>query len=176
MGKQVNFYMSADDERDFIEFVRADRNVGFFKYALPLPEIPLLEEMPTPDKPFWFSLFLWDRDRSPVPSVHFVKEQGYYVVNFIESEVIEFSRSFLDEGRLVRGRIWAEMNGWRQDDPATIIKKSDSFSKWFDRLAAWIKRRATRNAVGDYMLPGAATFAAQGGQLCQAVLANGKAL
>lgn len=176
MGKQVNFYMSADDEREFVEFVRGDRNVGFFKFASPSPEIPLVEELPTRDQPFSYLLFLWDRDHSPVPSLYFVKEQGYYVVSSIEAEVIEFSRSFLDDGRLIRGRIWAEMNGRRRDDPATMIKKSDSFSKWFDRLAAWIKRRATRNAVGDYLLPGASTFAARGGQLCHAVLSSGKAL
>jgi hypothetical protein len=176
MGKQVNFYMTADDEREFVEFVRSSANVAIFKSVQASPEIRELEEMPPAGEPFWFALYLWNKDDSPPPTLAYIKEQGWYSVDRFESEVIEFHRCSVDEGRLVRGRIWAEMNGWRRDDPATIIKKSEVFVKWYDRLANWIKRRSTRNAVGDFMLPGAAAFAAKGGQCRQTVLASGKAI
>ncbi len=170
MGKQVNFYMTDADEADFVEFVRSDRNVGIFMYAMPTSDIPLLAELPKPGVPFWFSLWLWDRDHSPAPKIDYVPEQRYYVVEPIASEVIEFTRSHLDEGCLVRGRIWAEMAVWQSD--GTLVGKSESFGKWFDRLANWIKRRSVRDNRGDYVLPGAAEYARQGGRLVQAVFAK----
>jgi hypothetical protein len=175
MGKQVNFYMTEEDEREFLEFVHSDRNVAVFMGVQQTAEIAVLDELPTSDTSGWFQLWLWDRDHSPTPVLRYVQQQGHYCVDRFESEVIEFDRSILDEGRLVRGRIWAEMNGWRHDDPASVIKKSEAFSKWFDRLGNWIKRRSTRDSVGDFLLPGATQFSKQGGQLCQVVLGSGDA-
>ena len=176
VGKQVNFYMTADDEQKFVEFVRSDRHVAVFKSVLPTMEVTDLVELPRRGEPFWFSLCFWDKDHCPSPSSTYIKQQGHYCINEIESEVIQFHRCGLDEGRLVRGRIWAEMTGWRREDPATIINKSEAFSAWYERLANWIKRHSTRNDRGEFVLPGAARFAEQGGVMCQAVLARGKAL
>lgn len=176
MGKQVNFYMAPSDEEAFVAFVRSDRDVGIFKYAVPGEDIPFLEQLPEKGEPFWFSLFLWDRDNSPPPILEYVKEQHYFVPNTFASEVIEFSRSHLDEGRLVRGRIWAEMTGWKRDDSASTFQKGESFQKWFDRLANWIKRRSQKNARGEFVMPGATAFVEEGGNLCQAVLGDGSVI
>lgn len=165
MGRQVNFYMTAEDEQDFVSFVRSDKNAEFLNYISRSPQMQVLEQLPTSDEIFWAGQFLWNREFSPLPSMKFIEQQGYYIPDSHESEIIEFSRSHLDEGRLNQGRIWAEMNGWQRQDPATIIKKSEPFSKWFDRLANWIKRRSTRDSVGFYVLPGAAAFVQQGGYL-----------
>ena len=51
-----------------------------------LKEIPLLDELPQPNEDFWWSLFLWDQDHSPHPSMDNVKQQGYFVANSDESE------------------------------------------------------------------------------------------
>ena len=166
MGKQVNFYMTASDELKFVEFVRSDRNVTIFKAVQPIAEIADIHAMPPQGEPYWFSLYLWDRDHSPPPLMSYIQQQGHYHVEEFESEVIQFTRCGIDEGRLVRGRIWAEMNGWRRDDPATIVNKSDAFVAWYQRLANWIKRHSVRNDNGEFILPGAARFAEQGGSMC----------
>lgn len=132
-------------------------------YSMPTNDIPLLAELPKQGVPFWFALYLRDRDHSPTPQIDYVPEQRYYVVEPVASEVIEFERSHLDEGRLVRGRIWAEMAVWQSD--GTLLSKSESFRKWFDRLANWIKRRGVRDKYGHYVLPGAVEYAKQGGRL-----------
>ena len=67
----------------------------------------------------------------------------------------------------MRGRIRAEMTTWAKD--GTLLVKSESFVKWFDRLANWIKRHSVRDERGEYLLPGAAEYAKQGGRLVQAV-------
>jgi hypothetical protein len=176
MGKQINYYMSEEDERWFVEFVISERDVGILMSRQLLPEPELCKDLPARETLGWFQLFLWDRQNSMPPKYDYVPQQRHYVLDRFESEVIEFHRSIMDEGRLVRGRLWVEMNGWRHDDPATIIKKSVAIGKWYEKLASWIKKRSKRNAAGAYVMPGAAAFAAQGGQLCQAVLASGKAL
>ena len=176
MGKQVNFYMTYDDERKFIEFVRSNRNVAIFTSVLPTMDIADLNELPPPGEPFWFSLCLWDKDHSPRPTLTYIKQQRHFCVEEIESEVIQFHRCGMDHGRLVRGRIWAEMTGWRREDPTRTFKKSDAFSAWYERLAKWIKRHSVRNERGEFVMPGAAAFAEQGGAMCQAVFASGKAL
>jgi hypothetical protein len=167
MGKQVNFYMTDFDEDNFVQFVRADRNVGIFMYAMPNQDIPLLTELPKKGIPFWFALWLWDRDHSPAPKVRYVPEQKYFVVEGIVSEVIEFSRSHFDEDRLVRGRIWAETAVWQSD--GSRAHKNEAFRRWFDRLANWIKRHSVRNKRGEYLMPGAVKFSEKGGKLVESV-------
>ena len=86
--------------------------------------------------------------------------------------VIGFSRSYFDEEKLVRGRIWAEITGWKMDDPSVTFKKSDAFTKWFNRLAGWLKRKGCKNNAGDYLLSGAQKHVDSGGRLAQAAYGN----
>jgi len=173
MGRQVNFYMTEHDEAEFLDFVRSDRDVCGIPETLPSEDIVCLPQLPEREEtPFWFTVSFWDRDHSPPPRVQLIREQGYWVVDQFDSEVIEFSRSIMDQERLVRGRIWAEMAVWQSTDPPTLVRKSESFQKWFDRLARWVRNHGARDENGDYVLPGAAEYEKQGGQLVQAVFAT----
>ncbi len=165
-----------EDEGEFVEFVRSERNVAIFKDAIPTPEISRLDMLPSKEERFWFVVHMWDVDHSPEPTLHFVPQQKYYVVDDHGPEVIEFHRCNLDGGRLVRGRIWAEFQYWRFDDPPVVVTKSETFHKWFDVLARWIKKHSIRDAREDYVLPHAAEFSKRGGRLVQAVMADGRAL
>jgi hypothetical protein len=165
MGRQVGFYMKGSDELDFIEFVRSDREVALFGDALPDRKVACLDELPGPQTPGWFQLWLWDVTNSPEPVLWFVAEQNHYAVDRFASEVIEFHRSTFRDGFLWAGRIWAEMRGWRMDNPLDTFRKSESFVRWFDRLARWVRRKSTRVFRGAHVLPGAQEFVSQGGAL-----------
>jgi hypothetical protein len=149
MGKQVNFYMTAADEQEFVEFVRLSAGAILFMEVQPSETISPVANLPTAETPGWGGICLWNREYSIPPKLTYISQQRHYVVDKFESEVIEFHRSHLDEGRLVRGRIWAEMSGWKRDDPATVFRKSDAFQRWYDRLANWIRRHSTRDARGE---------------------------
>ena len=173
MGKQVNFYMTQEDEAEFLEFMRSERDVCLIPDTLPTESIACMSYLPKRGETlFWFKVSLWDRNHSPPPKRRHVQEQGYWVVDELNSEVIEFSRSILSEGRLVRGRIWAEMTEWQQTEPPSLVRKSKTFEKWFDKLARWIRQHATRDENGDYVFPGAAQYESDGGRLVQAVFAK----
>jgi hypothetical protein len=167
MSKQVNFYMTSDDEEEFINFIHSDRDACIFSDRIPAPEIKNLNRLPDRSMPGWFIVWLWDKENSPPPELKYIAEQRYYVVDFFKSEVIQFSRCIIDNNRLIRGRIWAEITGWDRNNPSITINKSEMFQKWFNRLSSWIKRKSTKNKVGDFLLPGAVEYERNGGVLRQ---------
>ena len=167
MGRQVRFYMVEDDEREFMSFANSDDDVGVLLYTMPSSIVTPLKMLPRREVLGWFIVWLWNREISPRPKLDYVERQGYYVVDELRSEVIEFVRSYVSEGRLIRGRIWAQMKYWDLDrNPPELVKKGEWFPRWFNRLGAWIKRKGVKDRFGAYVLPGAASFAAGGGQLC----------
>ena len=167
MGKQIEFYMMEADEARFAEFVRSTDDVCVFMDRMREAQIEPISTLPDRSVPGWFNLYLWNETISPPPKLRFVSEQEHYVVDFLWSEVIEFSRSSMEDNSLVRGRIWAVFNGWDLDDPSSVNVKSDAFAKWYKRLEGWVRRQGTRNSVGEYVFPEAARFADGGGQLRQ---------
>ena len=173
MGTQINFYMTENDEREFMEFLRRDHEVGVLQDRTATPEPAILAELPDLRSPWGFSVWLWHAGISSPPKLRFVAAQNHYCLDPMPNEVVEFSRSRMDEGRLVRGRLWTEFVGWDRRGPSVTFRKSDAFKKWFNRLSGWIKRRATVDSAGDYLLTDAAEFVEHGGTVCQAVLAGG---
>lgn len=55
MCKQVNFYMTPDDEREFLGFIRSDGNIAIFKSVQASPEIVELDELPPRGEPHWLT-------------------------------------------------------------------------------------------------------------------------
>ena len=62
MGKQLNFYMTTEDEREFVAFVRASGNVAIFNSVQASPRILELGAMPPAGEPAWFDLYIWNKD------------------------------------------------------------------------------------------------------------------
>ncbi len=110
MGRQVNFYMTNCDEHEFVSFVSSERQIGIFTDTIPNADISPLTEFPSRETLNWRSLWLWDLNQSLRPKVDYVPEHGYYAVDCFETEKIQPPCGLLDEGRLVRGRIWAEIS------------------------------------------------------------------
>jgi hypothetical protein len=169
MGKQITFYMTEADENEFLEFLRTDDGVHILRSRTPKADAEVLDELPDCQAPWGFEVMLWNKRISPPPKLRFVTGHMHYIVDPMPSEVIEFLRSRMYERRLVRGRLWVELNGWDQSDPSILIRKGAAFSQWFTRLSRWITRRSVRHHAGDYFMPGAARFVEGGGRVCQEV-------
>jgi hypothetical protein len=117
-------------------------------------------------------LWLWNENVSARPFLKYVENQNHYVVDFFASEVIQWSRSYLYDGRLIRGRIWAEFIGCLRSASGKTIPKGDAFKNWFNQLAGWVRRKGKKNNVGDYLLPDAIRFSGAGGTLSQIAVAD----
>lgn len=173
MGRQVNFYMSDQDELRFLTYLNDRADTVVVKAVQSSPDPIRLSSLPLKPEPFWFAMYLWNHNISPPPVYRFISEQQYYCLDNANSEVIEFDRCGVDGGRLIRGRIWAEMimpkgNGGPSND------RCEQFRKWFDALSRWIKGHSVRDSFGDYVFPGARAFAQEGGRLLRAIAGRAK--
>ena len=144
--------MASTDEQLFIDFLRTDENVFIIRHTTTGQEPEILAELPPTDEPWGWIVWLWNSSISPPPEQRFIKEQNYYYLDPIPNEVIQFHRCQTVNGRITRGRIWAEFNYWNNGNPSDLIRKSNDFEKWFNRLARWIKRQAVYHDSREYFL------------------------
>ena len=166
MGQQVNFYWYGDDERNFFAAARQQSgDLHVLRYMSPDEHFEPLTELPPIAEPAGFHVWLWDQAECSAPVVRWVEQQRYFTVDPSASEVIELSRSYEREGHLIRGRLWAELAGWRMEAPAERFEKSATFQKWFKSLTGWIKRHYTKTPEGWYLGPEAKEFQQRGGRL-----------
>ena len=142
--------MAGEDEKSFVDFLRLDESVHIVQYRSPGPGPEILAELCAPDEPWGGSVWLWNSRISPPPTLHYITQQNYYYLDPIRNEVIEFDRCRTVNGRATRGRVWAEVNYWDNGNPPKIVRKSNDFEKWFNRLARWIKRQAVHYDSGEY--------------------------
>lgn len=165
MGRQVNFYMSREDEREFVDFVRSTANVEILPYTSATREFTPVQTLPEPlSMKFWGELWLVNRSISSNLVVNFISQQGYYTIDGLQSSVIEFSRSFLQEGVLKPGRIWAEFNVF-DGGRMILLPKESGLEEWYDAIAKWIRKRYKRVSSSFYAAPGAMRFRQDGGKL-----------
>ena len=102
---------------------------------------------------FWF----FNNKISPNYITKYIPIQGYYLMDEFQSEVIEFSRSYLMNNIFHRGRIWAE---FRYIDPKTNswVNKNPDFKKWFENISKWIKKNYFKLDPMIYIGPGAKKY------------------
>lgn len=168
MGSQVNFYWCGSDESQFMDVVRErSGDLCLLRYTSPTETFEPRKDLPLIGEPFGSHVWLWDRSICKSPVVQWVEEQSYFTIDPSQSEVIELWRPYEREGRLIRGRLWGELTGWRKESPSETFEKSPAFRKWFNSLASWIKRHYTRTPDGWYAGPEAKAFQQRGGRLIQ---------
>jgi hypothetical protein len=166
VGQQVNFFWYGPDEVNFIEAARQrSGDLCVLRYMSASKPFEPISELPPIDELGGFHVWLWDRLACSAPVVQWVEQQRYYTVDPSASEVIELSRSYEREGNLVRGRLWAELTGWKVEAPNERFEKSVAFQKWFKSLAGWIKNNYTKTPEGWYLGPEAEKFRERGGRL-----------
>lgn len=161
--------MTYDDESKFLEFLLSQTNIGILEYILLENTIIPLNALPSPDRPGWFHVWLWDKKNSPVPVVRYIEMQNYFTIDRFASEVIGFVRCIenTEENSLTRGKIYAEIVGWDMTNPSIKIQKSKSYVNLFNKILRWLQRHAIKDKVGTLLLSGAQEFLKSGGKLIQ---------
>ena len=170
MGKQVRFYMSEEDEREFLNFAAKGAELVILPDRLKRSAPDPLQPLPPMGTPYFHSVWLWNKKISPVPHFDHIATQGYYTINTTLSEVVQFSRCHMKGKRLEIGRLWADVLGVdviRQNGELvwTPPTKSKHFGKWMARLTRWIRKNGKRDQpdfMDGYVLPSAAEAAARG--------------
>ena len=119
MGKQISFFMTANDELSFIEFIKKNNDVIVDKSGNKVNEIGELVSYISGkrlDSTTIGKIFIMKTD-----SKIFIKKNGF--VDDTLSEVIEFSRcEIVNDNELWNGRIWFQTKYY--DEKGELIKKT----------------------------------------------------
>jgi len=170
MGIQIRFYMTYEDEDEFIFFMRSTGDV------LILPQTTkdgIGEEYPNfrslVGRRLGEDSIIWNRSLSRKPSIeHFDVHGGCYCVDFMQSEVVNVIRSKKIGNQLSMGRLHIE-NKARRDD-GVIVEKGRKFLNWFNGLCRWIKKGYPTAVDGAWLSPRAEALAKSGIELTGHIL------
>ena len=145
MGRQINFYMAPNDEKMLRDYILSQEHIAIIGQPSWTNQPCILKDFdPTvADETLWLTVYLWNQDITPQVFMKTVEAQGYYVVDFFKSEVIQWGRCYLDmqNNILRRGRLWMEAYHFEGDQP---FKKNEAFIRWFERLQKWVRKNCTK--------------------------------
>lgn len=165
MGRQIHFYMLADDRSDFMRFVREDDQAVVTLRDSDSPEVEPLSDLSLGDHK---TLCLWNRRFLPHLEREKIAVPGMFRIESLHTPTIEFNSSFKQtwEGKpaLGQGRLYGHF------DP--YLEKPAAFAKWYDHLTHWIRKNYQRSPfrMGGYLGPAAYEFYKKGGYLLGQVL------
>jgi hypothetical protein len=160
MGRQINFYMLADDLSEFEEAIRSKESVLFVKDRLSAPEIQALDTLTIPEMGTT-PLFLYLVRKEDVEKVVIKSVAGkYWKVDTLRSPAVELMRSYHNESLARRGRLYFQPGFY--DSEGCWIDKPQAFIKWADSLLRWIRRNYRRDPqLGFYVGPSAAKWVSE---------------
>ena len=161
MGKQIQFFMIFEDEREFIDYARSTGEVLLFA-GTSRGEAPERFNYPheLKGREFGETCYLWNKSISPEPVLEHIWQQNYYCLDFMNSEVISFLRSNIIANEISTGRIHIEDKVLSSDGNA--LHKSTKFIEWYGTLERWVRSHSKDGPFGARVASGAAYQLANG--------------
>ncbi len=149
MGKQTHIVATLEDEEGFFRFVRETADVALFESHAPTIET-LWKRSLEAERRGHFQYFIWNKAFPWTPEYALTEFQAhstrlYYVTNKGDAPLVEFDRCGFHPIR--QGRIY-----WSKDFSAPNGLDYDvaSFSRWYDSLVRWIRKRGQKLSAGAY--------------------------
>ena len=131
MGRQVNFYMLADDLAKFEKAISSKEQVLFVKTRLSTPEIETFETLAVPEMGKTpLDLYLV-RQKDVGELVIKSIAQKYWEIDLLRSPAVELTRSYYNEQIARRGRIFFDPGFYDSND--CWVDKPQDFIKWANR-------------------------------------------
>jgi len=162
MGKQIRFYMTDEDENEFIAFVRSIGDVAILPQATREEKGEVFASFrELVGRELGESCHLWNRSLSPAPLVRHIPDHQYYWLDFMQSEVVNvWPCKMLPRNQLSMGRLHIETTFLCPD--GSIVAKGAPFLDWFDRLCKWVRKNYRRKLDGAHVSPRVHALAAEG--------------
>jgi len=155
MGKQVRFYMTFEDEKQFLEAAQSASACSVILTSFSRPDDMVVNELqPSKGLADSFYAILQAKEKEGLKPTY-ISETGRYSVNVTNCNVVQFNRCYITANRLVSGRLWYETVKKKK-------KKTDEFLAWAEKLTKWIKKNYKRDEQGFYVGPDALLQAGQG--------------
>ena len=155
MGKQVGFYMTLADERAFLENVRQEHGPLTAILSPSKERLEVVEALSVAGNVHKDIVICLATTLNDIIVKHY-PAQGWYCVDVMNSEVIQFGRCAMKQGWLAPGRLWF-------DERTMTGRKSEEFCAWANRLIAWFRRSYQRTDERNcFVGPQAAGLSARG--------------
>lgn len=158
MGKQVQFYMTHEDEKNFLASISdlAPVRLVYKTFTEPLHlELESFEPVGSREGKAQAHLCLVNATLGTVPKVNSYPQHSYRFVDPSESEVVEFLRCELAKGQYKPSQTWLSNGRLWFTEQTMDGRKSDAFIKWANSLLKWVRRNYERDAKGNYVAPNA---------------------
>jgi hypothetical protein len=153
MGRQINFYLSTQDEEIFLDFLFRIPNIVFLKQSSYFSPIEIVggPSQAFIDKSLGLVL-IWDQQFQINPKFitkHLeqlycddlggYKQTGriFYQIDSMYGPLIEYNRSTMKvDNLLTKGRIWADMY---YVDAGKFIYKGEGFENLYEKITRWLR-------------------------------------
>lgn len=163
MGRQVNFYMIAEDLLEFEQMIRSREDVYFVEYRLPEPKLKTVETLAVQEMgKSWLDMFLVRKADSLNLLFTYVPVQNYWHIDDDRSPVVELSRCYFDGSIIRSGRLYFLTDFY--DEGGRLVKKPGDFIKWADGLLRWVRKKYKKDPdTGFYVGPHAEAWRSKTG-------------
>ena len=162
MGKQVQFYMTHEDEKNFLASISDLAPVRLVRRTFTEPEHMVLQTFEPVGNREGKARFCLEAHLCLVnatlgipPKINSSPQHSYRSVDLAESEVVEFTRCELARGRYKPSKTWLNDGRLWFAEQDLGVRKSDAFVKWANSLLKWVRRNYERDARGIYVAPNA---------------------
>lgn len=156
MGKQVQFYMTHEDEKNFLASISDLAPVRLVRQSSTEPLHLELESFePIGSHEDDAHLCLVNATLGTVPKVNSYPQHPHRFVDRNESEVVEFLRCKMEKGQYKPSLTWLSNGRLWFTEQTMDGRKSDAFIKWANSLLKWIRKKYERDARGNYAAPNA---------------------
>lgn len=134
MGKQVNFFMTFEDECAFIGWVKAKTDCILIREVAKNGQVSRIESLvPVADEPSLESALLVRVVDLEDVQMELIPTLKIYSVDALNSPVIQWTRPMMMSNWLASGRLWFE-------ERSNQGKKSEGFRRWANSLLRWLRR------------------------------------
>jgi hypothetical protein len=147
MGKQVNFFMTHEDENVFLTSIGQLAPVRLLLQTFSEPAQRELESFqPVGSLSGDASLCLVNKTLEAHLKVNSYPAQSRHCLDLLESEIVQFHRCEPFKTWLKNGRLWF-------DEQTSHGKKSPAFLKWANSLLKWIRSNYEKDQHGCFVGP-----------------------
>jgi hypothetical protein len=165
LPKLLVFYMSREDEDEFLQYARSLGNLLIIPGTSPSSDFTPVENLPEASQEESTRRFCLHYTGAGIPLVtEYDPEKEYYVVDGYQSPVIEFWRSWMISQIMMPGGLQTDTTFF-DDEVQDLAQKPVEFRKWFESIDGWVRKRYRRLGVYVFAGPGAQRFREQGGIL-----------
>jgi hypothetical protein len=163
MGRQANFWALPEDIEDLLVPIKGLHAVEVVHSRSPSAKPRIVGTLNFVENQHrWLDYFLVRREDLPQVAMEHISAQGYWVVDYVRSPVVEFSSCFFNERVLRRGRVYYN-EGY--DEGSEWRLKPEAFRAWAARVVAKTRKQLMRHGTNFLGKRAAVWMKEKGGKL-----------